>query len=574
MYWKVTVAAYRRSEKTRPSLMNIWLTEARKASEGDKWMATRMDARPGARSKVSTRDEFMGFKSFLDARRKEAGSVIETDLCIIGSGAAGITIAREFIGSGVRVCLLEAGGLSIDPEVAERSVIESVGRDYPYKDSSRLRLFGGSTNHWGGNCLPLQPIDFEKLDWINYSGWPYGYDELEPYYRRAHAVLGLAEFDYDAPRLSQALGLERFPFDPSAIETVISRYNPLRFGLTFGDELDAAPNMSVMLYAEAIRLNLQDGGDALSTALISTLAGNEFKVTAKYFVLAAGGIENPRILLLSNQQRPIGLGNHSGFVGRLFQEHIWYPSGFIFASARKLLRLYTGSVNYGAINVAGHIAVSPQKTKELRIPRFRAELIGLSNWQMVRDGFNRGDLRFDDIFALLWRIDQVEARLVCDVPFDRNIYMLLNFVQQTPNWNSRIFLSEKKDPLGRPHPALDWRLSSIDHQGIVKAQTLIAQEVGRSAFGRARIEIDPNPRIPLEGCEGGPHQMGTTRMSDNPSMGVTDRNAKVHHVRNLYIAGSSLFPTCGHANPTLTIVATSLRLADHLKSEMRKDGLL
>src|SRR5262245_4702904 len=173
----------------------------------------------------------MAFNSFLDARREGAGSDIETDLCIIGSGAAGITIAREFIGLGIRVCLLEAGGLSINPEVADRSVIHSVGREYVGKDSSRLRLFGGSTNHWGGHCVPLQPIDFEKLDWINYSGWPYAYDELEPFYQRAHAVLGLGAFDYDASRIIQALGLERFPFDPFAIETVISRYNPVRFGL-------------------------------------------------------------------------------------------------------------------------------------------------------------------------------------------------------------------------------------------------------------------------------------------------------------------------------------------------------
>ena len=290
----------------------------------------------------------MAFKSFLDARHEDAGSVIETDLCIIGSGAAGITIAREFIGSSVRVCLMEAGGFSIDPEVADRSVIDSVGREYLNEGRARLRLFGGSTNHWGGHCVPLQPIDFEKLDWINYSGWPYAYDELEPYYRRAHAVLGLGAFDYDTPRIFQALGLERFPFDPSAIETVISRYNPVRFGLTFGDELDAAPNVSVIIYAEVTRLNLQDGGDALSTASIVTVAGNEFKVNAKYFVLAAGGIENPRILLLSNHQRPTGLGNHSGFVGRLFQEHIFYPSGFILAARRKPLRLYTEYFNYGA----------------------------------------------------------------------------------------------------------------------------------------------------------------------------------------------------------------------------------
>src|SRR5262249_18348214 len=152
---------------------------------------------------------------------EQAESVIETDLCIIGSGAAGIAIAREFIGSSVRVCLLEAGGLNVDREVADRSIIDGVGREYLNKDWARLRLFGGSTNHWDGECLPLQPIDFEKVDWINYSGWPYGYDELEPYYRRAHAMMGLGAFDYDAPRIIQGLGLEQFPFDSFAIETVI-----------------------------------------------------------------------------------------------------------------------------------------------------------------------------------------------------------------------------------------------------------------------------------------------------------------------------------------------------------------
>src|SRR5262249_19459176 len=190
----------------------------------------------------------MAFRSFQDARQEHAGSIIETDLCIIGSGAAGITIAREFIGSTVRVCLLEAGGLSVESEVMGRSVIDSVGRDYI--NDSRLREFGGSTNHWGGHCVPLEPIDFEKLDWINYSGWPYKYDKLDPYYRRAHIVLDLGEFDYDAPRTMRTLGLEGFPFDPSVIETVMSRYNPARFSLTFGNELDAAPNVRVILYAE------------------------------------------------------------------------------------------------------------------------------------------------------------------------------------------------------------------------------------------------------------------------------------------------------------------------------------
>jgi choline dehydrogenase-like flavoprotein len=520
-----------------------------------------------------TQDPPTAFRSFLDARRADAGSILDTDLCIIGSGAAGITIAREFIGTNVRVCLLEAGGFSPDLEVANLSVIDNLGPDYEDKDATRSRLFGGTTNRWGGHCVPLQPIDFEKLDWMEYSGWPYPYDALIPYYERAHSVLGLGSFEYDAALISQAVGLERFPFDPSIVETVISRYNPLKFGCAFGSELDAAPNVSVVIYAEVSRLNLLDDGDTLSTASIVTMAGNEFKVSARYFVLAAGGIENPRILLLSNHQRLTGLGNHSGYVGRLFQEHIWYPSGLIFTSGRMPQRLYLDLVNYDSTQIRGHIAVPPQKINELQIPRFRAELEH-STLQIVRDRLKRGDIRRDDLLTLRGWADQDGANLLSGMPRDTNVYKLLNYVQQTPNWTSRVSLSDKTDPLGRPYPALNWSLSSIDHEGIVRAQALIAQEVERAALGRVKIEIEPNPSIPLEGSRGGAHHMGTTRMSENASMGVTDGNAKVHYVSNLFVAGSSLFPTCGYANPTLTIVATSLRLADHLKSAFREDGLL
>jgi choline dehydrogenase-like flavoprotein len=289
-------------------------------------------------------------------------------------------------------------------------------------------------------------------------------------------------------------------------------------------------------------------------------------------VLAAGGIENPRILLLSNHQRSTGLGNHSGFVGRLFQEHIWYPSGLIFASGQAPQRLYVDPVKYDSTEVKGHIAVPPQKIRELQIPRFRAELEHF-NLQMVQDRLKRGEVRRDDMIALREWADQDGAKLPGGMPRDSNVYKILNYVQQIPNWSSRVTLSDKTDPLGRPYPALNWSLSSIDHEGIVKAHALIAHEVKRAALGRMKIEIEPNPRTPLEGCGCGAHHMGTTRMSENASMGVTDGNAKVHAISNLFVAGSSLFPTCGYANPTLTIVATSLRLADHLKSEFRKDGL-
>lgn len=152
-------------------------------------------------------------------------------------------------------------------------------------------------------------------------------------------------------------------------------------------------------------------------------------------------------------------------------------------------------------------------------------------------------------------------------------YLLANFPQQTPNRDSRVSLSTKKDPLGRPHPQLDWKLSRLDQEGVIKAQRLIAQEAGRSGVGRMRIEMREGADDLLHGCLN-VHHMGATRMDDDPARGVTDGNAKVHHTHNLFVAGGSLFPTCGWSNPTLTIVATSIRLADHLKKRFQADGAL
>jgi len=180
----------------------------------------------------------MEYKTFLDGREIEPETKLDFDLCIAGAGAAGITIAREFLRTNLRVCVLESGGLHLDAAVNGLSEIDDIGRLPGKEGLNRLRYFGGSTNHWGGHCIPLEPDDFEKLDWIAYSGWPYDYNELRPYYIRAHGVLGLGEFDYTPENIGSALGFETFPFDRNIVATTVSRYNRVRFGIRYGDELD------------------------------------------------------------------------------------------------------------------------------------------------------------------------------------------------------------------------------------------------------------------------------------------------------------------------------------------------
>jgi choline dehydrogenase-like flavoprotein len=344
----------------------------------------------------------MEYKSFLDARKIESETDIEADLCVIGAGAAGITIAREFANANLRVCLLEAGGLSADPEVDKLSQIDDVGHRTGNVNADRLRFFGGTTNHWGGHCAPLEPDDFEKQDWIAYSGWPYSYQELRPYYVRAHNVLRIGEFDYNAEKIGAALGLESFPFDKTRVATTVSRYNRVRFGLTYGSELDRTKNIKVILYADVSAISLQNSAtDNVDAVTVRSTAGNRFRIKARYFVIACGGIESARLLLLSSQQRSSGIGNHSDLVGRFFQGHLWYPSGYIVpGTANPMLSYYLAEQSYGDIHVRAHIALPNSKVRELQIPKFRSEIVPVSAaFRHAKAIRNR--VSIDDMFALI-----------------------------------------------------------------------------------------------------------------------------------------------------------------------------
>jgi choline dehydrogenase-like flavoprotein len=517
----------------------------------------------------------MEYSSFLDAGQIKSSTNIETYLCIVGAGAAGITIAREFANTNLSVCLLEAGGMSVDPAVDSLSNIENVGHRAGDVNAERLRYFGGTTNHWGGHCAPLEADDFERQDWIPYSGWPYRSDELHPYCVRANEVLRLGDFNYDPNKIGSTLGLETFPFDKTKVATTVSRYNPLRFGLTYGKELDRAKNIRVILYAEVSEVLLEHSiADNIDSVAVRSIAGNQFHVKAKYFVIASGAIENARLLLLSNGQRSAGIGNHSDLVGRFFQDHLWYRSGYIVPySQNPKLRYYLAERSYGDVRVRARIALPSAMVHMLRIPKFRAEIEAVSTAVRIKDAI-KNKVAIDDVMALISDPVGTGTLLRCRSDAARTGYLLVNNVQQMPNPDSRVQLSTKKDHFGRPHPRLNWKLSKLDQQGVIKAQRLIAQEVGRCGFGRMRIEMKEESDDFLENCSSGPHHMGTTRMDDDPARGVTDGNAKVHHTNNLYIAGSSLFPTCGWPNPMLTIVATAIRLSDHLKKIFRRDHVL
>jgi len=519
----------------------------------------------------------------IDANEVDAGKTVDADLCIIGSGAAGLTMAQAFLREGVSVLVLEGGGLVADASShALYLSIRNLGRDYPQLYASRLRYFGGTTNHWGGHCVPLRGINFERLPWSPYTGWPFSLADLQPYYRRAEDLLGLDRASVDPETVASLLGERLFPFDKTCLQTQVSRYHAVRFGERFRADMERSENVTVMLNANAVSIDSHQDGSRVEGISVKTLEGSAFSVRAKAYVLAAGGIENPRLLLASRSVHREGLGNANDIVGRFFMEHIWYPSGEIVpADPGHLMKLYTEEIPTGEIAYRAHLVLPEEVVKKAQIPDFRCEIAAdrilphgeaVRSARLLRDSVENGEWP-DHLGTHVLNIIRDPGAVVSAMSGGHlKGYRLLNNVEQAPNPQSRIALSDEKDVLGVPIATIDWRLSDVDERGIRFAHQCIAREVGRSGIGRMLVDLPDNEAEILPGANGDYHHIGTTRMHDNPRLGVVDKDCKVHGLANLFVAGSSVFPTGGFANPTFTIVALAIRLGDHIKMLLEAEG--
>jgi len=488
----------------------------------------------------------------IDARTHAPTTEIETDLCIIGAGAAGIAIAREFAGSGLRVSLLESGGRGDDEPTQSLYRGVSMAQKYFRLDRARTRRFGGSTNCWMGFCRPLDEDDFERRDWIPHSGWPFDRTALEPFYRRAQSVCGLGPFGYHG---SDFAGPHRpeFTFPGERVETHAFQIAATRFGEVYRDELAAAANVETWLHANVIAIESHRDAGRVERLRVRVLDGAEFTIRPRAIALATGGIENARLLLASNAVEAAGLGNRHDLVGRFFMEHPHTHSGeFLPSPAARPLGLYQLH-RRGPVEVLGMLSLSPALRRSERLANFSATLAARPPGGALERGLGTLIAGFDG--------GDANAKGVPRFSF-------ANACEQVPNPESRVELSYERDALGMNRVALKWRLSALDRDSVRRSHEVLAREIGRAGLGRVKPGFgDPFGAWPAD-VNGARHHMGTTRMHVNPKQGVVDADARVHGISNLYVAGSSIFPTSGSANPTLTIVALALRLADHLKQEL------
>jgi choline dehydrogenase-like flavoprotein len=512
----------------------------------------------------------------IDARLIDDQSIIEGDICIIGAGAAGISLALEWEKSPYKVILLEGGGFEYDDKVQELYNGKIVGQPYYPMKSSRLHYFGGSTGHWGGMCSTFDEIDFEKREWVGHSGWPIKLKDIADFYPRAHPILDLGPNEWDVKYWQkQNPSLKQLPLDENVMWSKMWQFSaPTRFGTKFKEAVVNAKNIHLYTYANVIDIGAVENVSAVKEVTVKNYTGKQHKVKAKFFVLACCSIQNARLLLASNKQAAAGLGNDNDVVGRYFMEHPQFKSGELWLKDSDPFELYKMEKGTKA---RAEIAVSPNKQKELGILNGTISLMPLefsknkiSSIKMWSNDDPRKSLDSLKKYYTLDKRNFFERHFTPSKIF--KAYGLITTMEQEPNPLSRVVLSTEKDSLGVPRANLDWKMTPLDKKTVRTINKLLGQQVGQSGIGRVKLAdflLDEKDDSMPEYISGGWHHIGTTRMSDNPKEGVVDANCKVHGIKNLYITGASCFPTGGAVNPTLTTVAISIRISDYIKEQIK-----
>jgi hypothetical protein len=412
------------------------------------------------------------------------------------------------------------------------------------------------------------------------SGWPISLADLEPYYRQAIPIVRIGPYVFDEKAWS-LFEMNPPPFLPEKIKHHFwqGSTGPVRFGEAYGEELKNSENITVLLNANVTSLHTDKHGQAVTHLNVATLQGRIGRIKAKRFVLACGAIENPRLLLLSNQTNSKGLGNEHDLVGRFFMEHPNTRCGIVVGADEGSLlnifqkRFFEGISFRHAMEISEEVqeqeqclavaaSFDPEEEMYPGVEAARQLARSLSDLEVPQN--ITGHIR-----TIMSDLDQIADYSLCRLKGHTRCSTQIQFyvrMEQAPNPNSRVTLSSKRDALGLNRVNLDWRLTDMERQTARTMMTSLGSEFGRLKYGRVQLadwlEKGQDPE-----WKGSYHQMGTTRMADDPKMGVVNKDCRVHGISNLYVAGSSVFPTSGFVTPTFTIVALALRLAKHLKEQ-------
>ncbi|PKA42094.1 GMC family oxidoreductase (plasmid) [Rhizobium sullae] len=512
-----------------------------------------------------------------------APAELSFDLCIVGAGASGLTIASNFLKRSLSVCVLESGGVDGQGQPNFSGDGHDGGLPYASLATTRLKGLGGSTQQlgWGGFCKPLDRQDFVERTWVGNSGWPFDLEHLGPYYERACQTLGLG----DVSLLGERQRL--FPAQSPIIATdSVGLCNNRRLGRHFREPVKSSTSVDLFFDATVLSLEFAPGQSTIAAALCIDRHGRTFRVSARAFVIAAGGIENARLLMISN----LAAQREPGLVGRYFMDHPRFTIGTLFPSNKYVRRVFAGldrvrvtrrqrvARTLGWRDAGGYVVNGLTLPFEIHakeaLLNYRAwvEPCFLGQSQRAYDDYRLSLLNARDRLILSGRgsfpsispkhMTWTSGMHLLRPPSLVRGFRLHHFIEPEPCFESRLALSDKKDRYGLPLVSLSWHLSGSTLDSLKRTIAILQNEMRVSGLGELLVtqeewDVLQNPMWTW-------HHMGTTRIHDHPARGVVDRNCRVHGVSNLFVAGSSVFPTAGNDTPTLTIVALAHRLSDHL----------
>ena len=525
-----------------------------------------------------------------DVRALDDGAVIHAEIGIVGAGFAGIDLARRLGRDGVRVALLEGGRRDFDPASQMLNREHRVGKplrepspDSPFtpylpavfRGESRLRQFGGTSNIWTGKWRGFDELDLAERPWIPFSGWPITHDELAGHYRCVSEEYGLGDTHAFAQR--PEVRAARAHLAASGLEPSFHYWEatPTRPGIDFRDELGRAPSIRVVLGANATEIVVGEDGATVEHVVFRSLDGRSFRLVADRFVLATGGMEAPRLLLASNRRHPEGLGNGHGLVGRFYQDHPKNKQARLHPGpAMQVIEPWTRTDPRPCFHIS--LALADDVQREEQVLDHAIYLSPVFDYQVdypdaevarLRDALH--DRRPGQVLAaaatLLLSPRSVAKILQRTRHRDRGgrvaHFVAGMYVEQAPNPDSRLRLSDDRDAIGMPRLIVDWRLNDLDHRSFDTVLTSLSRRLEQAGIGTLELGTD---QPSLDDWVDAAHHMGGTRMGDRPETGVVDPDCRVFGTTNLYIASSSTFPTGHSAAPTMTILALARRLGEHL----------
>jgi len=517
-----------------------------------------------------------------DLEEASPATTFESDVCIIGAGIAGLILARKMAAKGKTVHLLEAGGTSEEARSQELYQGEMLGTFHSGTTGGRYRTFGGSSTHWAAQLLPYPEEVFKARRAVDFISWPMTESDLAGYYPEIHQLMQANTYSFDEQFLSQ-IGAEPYP-GHEAVRVRFSKWAPFsrrNLGKTVGQDCLASDKVTVFFHANALSLSFSTNGTEMTGVAVKNYRGGQFTFKARHYVISTGTIETSRLLLNSVRLSPSVPGAFSDQIGRYFFDHVSSKVGKVSSHALPAYRKYFAPYylnktlhtarfetsealqeKLGILAVMAHFEFEEPEGSGLHV--FRRFLHEIQSGQLGRKGgpeFSAlpkallGGLKtVYDLKVRGRRIPTPEARLT------------LHFeTEQKPSAASRLLLSDQLDRLGLPKLAVDWKRSDDE------ASSMRAFVPYMDAFLKScglELEWQKGIRESAGSWDGEDtdcfHPMGGARMGHSPASSVVDAQLRMHNVANLFVASCAVYPSGGSSNPTFSLMALTLRLADHL----------